>query len=173
MEEVEVYLGLGSNLGDRMDNLLRGLKALSGSIKLTRVSSIYETEPWGYTDQPAFLNCACAGTTLLTPEEVLAVLKEAETLVGRRPTFPGGPRVFDADLLFYGQAIIKTPHLQLPHPRLTERAFVLAPLAEIAPEYVHPIERQTVQDLLSRVEGTEGVQLRVPPPRWDLALDEG
>ena len=172
MEGVEVHLGLGSNLDDRRDNLLKGLKALSRRIKLTKVSSIYETEPWGYTDQPAFLNCVCAGITLLTPKGVLAVLKETETLVGRKPTFPGGPRIFDADLLFYGQAIVEKPHLQVPHPRLAERAFVLVPLAEIASQHIHPIESQTVQELVGRVEGRKGVRLWGPPPRWDLALEE-
>lgn len=170
MEEVEVHLGLGSNLGDRMDNLLRGLRALGNRITLTKVSSIYETEPWGYKEQPPFLNCVCEGVTSLSPESLLNVLKETEESVGRRPTFPGGPRVFDADLLFYGQLVMRKPHLEVPHPRITERAFVLAPLSEIAINLVHPSNGRMIQELLAQVEGREGVRLWAPPPTCVLSL---
>ena len=172
MEEVEFYLGLGSNLGDRMGNLTRGLKALGSRLKLTKVSSIYETEPWGYKEQPAFLNCVCAGVTTLSPRQLLQATKEVESLVGRKPTFHGGPRVFDADILFYGQEIVEEPGLQVPHPRLKDRAFVLVPLAEIALEFLHPVEGKTVGRLLDEVDGKEGVRMWGPSPIHAPTLQE-
>ena len=167
MGRVEVYLGLGSNLGDREGNLRRGLSTLTRRVRVIRVSSIYETEPWGYRNQPPFLNCTCLATTALSSKGLLKVLKDAEISVGREPTFPGGPRVFDADLLFYGQEVIeviKEPSILVPHPKLTERAFVLVPLAEIAPQLTHPVLKQPIQELLERVEGRHGVKLWAPPP---------
>ena len=164
MEEVEVYLGLGSNLGDRLENFRAGLEVLSRHIQVTRVSSIYETEPWGHRDQPLFLNGVCAGLTTLSPVDLLSALKEAEGELGREPSFPGGPRIFDADLLLYGDIVVKEPGLEVPHPRMRERAFVLTPLAEIVPHLVHPLERVTVGELLERVSGREGVVLWSAPP---------
>lgn len=170
MDDVEVYLGIGSNLEDRKGNLLKGLTLLSRDIRITGISSVYETEPWGYTDQPSFLNCVCVGTTGLTPIEVLLAIKETELSLGREPTFPWGPRIFDADILFYGQAVVDCPDLRVPHPRLKERAFVLVPLAEIAAAYLHPTEKLTVQELLNQVEGKDGVRLIEPPPVIDLTM---
>ena len=164
VKEVRVYLGLGSNLGDRMDNLLQGLRILSSRISLKRVSSIYESEPWGYTDQPEFLNCACEGVTSQTSQQVLRILKDTESLVGRKPTSPGGPRVFDADLLFHAQLVVDEPDFQVPHPRLAERVFVLLPLAEIAPDFVHPLMSKDVKTILAEAKGREGVKWFAPPP---------
>ncbi len=172
MEAVKVYLGLGSNLGDRMDNLLQGLKILGRRINLTKVSSIYESDPWGYVDQPAFLNCVCEGVTSQTSHEVLRVLKETERLVGREPTFPGGPRIFDADLLFHYQLVVDEPHLQVPHPRLAERAFVLLPMVEIAPDFVHPLMGKDVKELLSEAKGREGVRWCASPPVCALSPEK-
>ncbi len=163
-----VYLGLGSNLGDREANLRQALDLLGENISIRAVSSIYETDPWGYEDQPAFLNCACAGVTGLDPQSLLAAVKEVETAVGRRPTFRYGPRVLDIDLLFYGQRVIGGPGLEIPHPGLPERAFVLVPLAEIAPDYQHPVLKLTVSELLGRLpagpDGDLPMGVRLWPP---------
>ena len=155
---VRVFLGLGSNLGDRMGNLERGLGILGERIRLVKVSSVYETEPWGVVEQPAFLNCVVEGETSDSPAGVLGILKEAERLVGRKATFEWGPRVFDADLLFYGKRIVDLPDLKVPHPRMQERAFVLVPMAEIAPDFVHPMLGMTVEAMAVRVGGREGVR---------------
>ncbi len=163
-DAVRIYLGLGSNLGDRMAHLSDGLSRLGRRVTLTKVSSIYETEPWGYTDQPPFLNCVCEAVTGLAPHPLLSLLKETEGLVGREPTFPGGPRVFDADLLFYGGLIMDEPGLCVPHPRIPERAFVLLPMWEIAPGLVHPSIGKTIDALLPLAEGREGVIRWAPPP---------
>ena len=162
MGAVRVYLGVGSNLNDREDNLRRAVESLPASITLERSSFIYETEPWGYKEQPLFLNCICSALTQLSPQELLAAVKEAESDVGRRPTFAEGPRIIDVDILFYGDLMIQDENLTVPHPRLAQRAFVLVPLAEIAPDLVHPRLGLTISELLERVEGREGVRLWGP-----------
>ncbi len=164
MEPVRVYLGLGSNLGDRTANLERGLRILGERVRLVRASSIYETEPWGFVEQPAFLNCVVEGVSTVSPEGLLEILKDTEQSVGRRATFPGGPRVFDADLLFYGDHIVDLSYLKVPHPRIPQRAFVLVPMAEIAADFVHPTLDVTVETLTAGVEGREGVSWCGPPP---------
>ena len=141
-----------------MGNLERGLRILEEKMRLVKVSSIYETEPWGFEDQPTFLNCVVEGESGDSPEGVLQILKDAEEGVGRRPTFHWGPREFDADLLFYGNRIVNLPQLKVPHPRMQERAFVLVPLAEIAPDFVHPLLGMTVERMAARVQGREGVR---------------
>ncbi len=133
-----VYLALGTNLGDRRANLEAALQALAARLTLTARSSIYETPPWGYADQPAFLNMVVAARTALTPLALLDWLKTLEQELGRRPSFRYGPRQIDLDILFYDDLVLDHPRLTLPHPRLHERAFVLVPLAEIAPDLVHP-----------------------------------
>ena len=141
-----------------MENLERGLQILGEKMRLVKVSSVYETEPWGVVEQPAFLNCVVEGETSASPEGVLEILKEAERLVGRRATFEWGPREFDADLLFYGNRIVNLPQLTVPHPRMQERAFVLVPMAEIAPDFVHPLMGMSMKAMAERVEGREGVR---------------
>ncbi|MDP3062950.1 MAG: 2-amino-4-hydroxy-6-hydroxymethyldihydropteridine diphosphokinase [Chloroflexota bacterium] len=159
------YLGLGANLGDREANLRRAISLLRRRMSVTRVSSFYETEPWGYADQPRFLNTACAVETSLPPTELLAAVKGVELEIGRVPTFHLGPRLIDIDILFYGDQVVKLPELEVPHHAIAQRAFVLAPLAEIAPELVHPMLGKTMRELLAKVEGKEGVRL------WEKAGD--
>ncbi len=163
MGQVRVYLGLGSNLGDREANLRYALELLGRGIALERTSSLYDTEPWGYEDQPRFLNCVCEGRTSLQPSALLAAVKEVERTVGRGPTSPDirwGPRIVDVDILFYGQQVIREPALEVPHPRLAERAFVLVPLAEIAPAHLHPVLKLTVAELLLRMSDSQGSALK-------------
>ena len=143
-----VYLGLGSNLGDREAHLRHALELLGKSIALDKTSSVYDTEPWGYRAQPRFLNCVCEGRTDLEPQALLSIVKNVEEAVGREPTFPNGPRLIDVDILFYGKRVVREPGLDIPHPRMAERAFVLAPLGEIAEDYFHPVLKVTVTELL-------------------------
>jgi 2-amino-4-hydroxy-6-hydroxymethyldihydropteridine diphosphokinase len=155
-ETVTAYLGLGSNLGDRQANLDRALELLSQRLRLEKISSIYDSEPVGNVDQPRFLNMVCEVSTHLTPQALLALAKGIESKLGRAgPT--GTPRPIDIDILFYGDQVIETPELVIPHPRLTERAFVLVPLVEIAPEVVHPVNGKTVKELLKSVKEVQGV----------------
>ncbi|MFH1640053.1 MAG: 2-amino-4-hydroxy-6-hydroxymethyldihydropteridine diphosphokinase [Chloroflexota bacterium] len=155
-----VYLGMGSNLGNREANLARALELLSDKIKLDKTSRIYDTEPVGKVDQPRFLNMVCRMHTLLSPVELLMLVKDIEREMGRIPaTERNSPRMIDIDILFFGNRIINTGQLVIPHPALTSRAFVLVPLAEIAPKLVHPVSRKTVSELLKGVHGKDGVIL--------------
>ncbi len=153
------YLCLGSNLGDREKNLSQALSLLSHEINLEKVSSIYETEPVGYKEQPFFLNLVCRVTTNLNPGELLHLAKTMETRMGRVPSKQANsPRIIDIDILFYDNKIIKTQDLTIPHTRLAERAFVLIPLAEIAPELIHPELGKSIAELASNIKGHNGVQ---------------
>ncbi|MBI2845399.1 MAG: 2-amino-4-hydroxy-6-hydroxymethyldihydropteridine diphosphokinase [Chloroflexi bacterium] len=142
-----VYLGMGSNLGDREKNLNLALEKLGRVGKVTEVSSLYETEPVGYQDQPWFLNMVCELQTELSPHELLQSLKAIEKNMGRTPGPRFGPRPIDLDILLYKDLVLNTPELIIPHPRLAERAFVLIPLAEIAPQVLHPVLKKTIQEL--------------------------
>lgn len=156
VELITAYLGLGSNLGDRQANLDRALEVLSQRLRLGQVSSTYNSEPVGNVDQPRFLNLVCQINTLLTPTGLLALAKGIEARLGR--TSPSGaPRPIDIDILFYGDQVVKTPELVIPHPRLTERAFVLVPLVEIAPDLVHPVNGKTAKELLKAMKEVQGV----------------
>ena len=159
------YLGLGSNLGDREANLRRAIDLLKEKVWINKVSSLYETEPLGWGPQPLFLNAVCQGTTFLSPQELLAFIKSIEKAMGRAESFRNAPRIIDIDILLYSDRIINTPELTIPHPRLEERAFVLVPLAEIAPELVHPVSRKAIKDLAEKATGLGGVKrVKFSPP---------
>ena len=145
-----IYLSLGSNLGDRAANLARAINALpSVGMNVLRRSSIYETEPVDFLAQPWFLNCVVEAETGLDPLPLLQALQGIERQMGSQKLVPRGPRIIDLDILFYGDAVIREPGIEVPHPRLAERRFVLVPMAEIAPNFSHPVSRATVQELLS------------------------
>src|SRR5712692_5448071 len=161
MAEKTVYLSLGSNIGDREKNLHAAIASLSdANVRVTRVSSFYETEPVDLREQPRFLNCVVEGTTKIAALELLHALREIERRMGSQKLVPKGPRLIDIDILLYGEETIDAPELQVPHPRMHLRRFVLAPLAEIAPEQKHPSWGGTISDLLSRT--TDRSQVR----RW-------
>ncbi len=144
------YLSLGSNVGDRAANLHCAIAALTErGIRVVKQSSIYETEPLGFRDQDWFLNCAIEIESLLSPRELLEALLEIEQGMGRQRTRPMGPRIIDIDILLYGNEDIQSDELTIPHPRMTERKFVLVPLSEIAPNAVHPPTAKTVSRLLA------------------------
>ena len=146
-----VYLGLGTNLGDRMNNLLQAVQALPLEITLQRASQVYETKPEGYLTQPDFLNQVLETETTLPPMDLLISLKQLENQLGRQKTFKDGPRLIDIDILFYDNKVIELPGLIIPHPRLAGRAFVLAPLVELAPDFYHPVIGKTIRELLESV----------------------
>lgn len=155
-EAATVYLGLGSNMGDRQGNLDKALEFLSQRLRMGKVSSIYDTEPVGDTDQPRFLNLVCQAYTRLEPTALLALAKGIESKLGRTGK-SGAPRTIDIDILLYGDQVIETPQLVIPHPKMTERAFVLVPLDEIAPDLVHPVSGKTIRELLQSVTEKQGV----------------
>ena len=156
-EVVEAYLGLGSNMGDRQGNLGRALGFLSRKLQMGEVSSMYDTEPIGDVSQPRFLNLVCQIYTRIAPAALLALAKGIETKLGRVSGKSNAPRPVDIDILFYGDQVIETPELVIPHPRLAERAFVLVPLAEIAPTLKHPVIGKTTKELLQEVTEKQGV----------------
>ena len=151
-----VYLSLGSNLGNRQVNLDQALKLISERMRLGKVSSIYDTEPIGLTNQPRFLNLACEVFTNLTPDGLLALIKGIELKMGRYSR-TGEPRIIDIDVVLFGDQVINTPNLIIPHPHMHERAFVLVPLKEIAPDVVHPVLHKTIKELDKAVVEVQGV----------------
>ena len=167
----QLFLGLGSNLGERRANLRRALHALeaAGAVRVTAVSPVYETAPWGMTDQPVFLNLCAAGRTDLPPRELLETIKRIEQEVGREPSVRWGPRHVDVDILFYGDAVVEDGDLKIPHRGIPERVFVLAPLAAIAPDLRHPETGQTVAAMLDALDPAEKEGLR----RLPLPLEWG
>jgi 2-amino-4-hydroxy-6-hydroxymethyldihydropteridine diphosphokinase len=147
MEHI-VYLALGSNMGVRSANLKNAINNLTPQMNLKAKSNVYETAPWGFTDQPAFLNQVVKVETYLEPEALLLHLKRLESVMGRVPNFQNGPRLIDIDILFFDDLVLDSPIVQIPHPRLHERAFVLIPLHEISPDLVHPVLQKSVGELL-------------------------
>jgi 2-amino-4-hydroxy-6-hydroxymethyldihydropteridine diphosphokinase len=156
-----VFIASGSNLGERLENLRMAVASLPPEITVVACSAVYQTEPWGFRDQPFFLNQVVQGTTRLGPAAVLTYLKAIEKDLGRVPTFKDGPRLIDLDILFYDQAIVETGELTIPHPRLEGRAFVLVPLAELAPDKIHPVTGLSVVEMLAKVD-TSGVEFFAP-----------
>jgi 2-amino-4-hydroxy-6-hydroxymethyldihydropteridine diphosphokinase len=153
------YLSLGSNLGDRAKNLKDAIAALrDAGIRVTRISSMYETEPIDYLDQPWFVNIAVEAETELAPAAVLQTLREIETRLGSKKLIAKGPRLIDMDILLYGDEVIDMPELQVPHPRMHLRRFVLEPLAEIAPQVRHAISGLSVSEMLARTKDTSTVR---------------
>ena len=157
MEEHIVYLALGSNLGNRLANLKQAVAALSPQMELKAKSHVYETPPWGYKDQPKFLNQVIKVRTYLEPEQLFKHIKRLEVTLGRRASFQNGPRLIDIDILFYDDLVLNTPALVIPHPRLHERGFVLLPLMDIDSGLVHPVNKKSVREMvtLSNMEGIE------------------
>ncbi len=143
-----VFIGLGTNLGERERNLAEARRLLGSAVRLTAESTVIETEPWGYEDQADFLNQVVSGDTDLTPEDLLKELKSIEYRMGRTPSFRYGPRLIDLDLLYYDDLIQDRPDLTIPHPQLHVREFVLRPLAEVDPDWVHPVFKKTNLELL-------------------------
>lgn len=159
-----VYLSLGTNLGDRAANLRLALDSLPPQMTVQAKSRIYETPPWGYTEQNAFLNQAVKADTYLDPEPLLKHLKRLEIALGRTETFRYGPRLIDIDILFYDDLVLETPLLTIPHPHLHERGFVLVPLMDIAPDHVHPLSGKSVREMLAACD-TSGIQPYVKPSK--------
>ncbi len=143
----EVYLGLGSNLGDKRGNIERAVESLRRISSGLRVSSLYETAPVGVTLQPSFVNAVCGMWTGLNVFELLREIRGIQREAGVRGPVLNGPRVLDIDILLYGSLVVELPHVTVPHPRMTEREFVMRPLEEIAPEVVHPVSGMTAAEL--------------------------
>ena len=153
------YIGFGSNIGDRLTHIQNAIHALSKTegITLQKISSVYKTDPVGYEAQAHFLNGVAAIQTDLPPLSLLHVLKDIETAIGRKHRIRWGPREIDLDILLYGDLCLQTEKLVIPHPEMHLRRFVLAPLAEIAPDLVHPVFQETIHVLLERLEDNKSV----------------
>src|SRR5215213_5551766 len=161
MTEHTVYLALGTNLGNRLANLKQAIAALTPQLDVKATSQVYETPPWGFEDQPKFLNQVIKAKTYLNPEPLLKHLKRLEVALGRKESFTNGPRLIDIDILFYDDLVLENPSLVIPHPRLHERGFVLLPLMDIAPDLIHPVNKKSVREMAAqcKVEGIEKVVL--------------
>ncbi|MCE5206973.1 MAG: 2-amino-4-hydroxy-6-hydroxymethyldihydropteridine diphosphokinase [Chloroflexi bacterium] len=150
----KVYLSTGSNLGDRQSKLQVAINKLNdyAGISVLRVSPVYETEPWGYLNQPRFLNQVVEIETEIAPVELVSVMKHLEKEMGRTPNFKNGPRVIDMDIVLYGSRIIEQEGITIPHPFFPERAFVLVPLADLIPDFIHPVLGKTIQQLMAEID---------------------
>lgn len=162
VKPVRVLLGLGANQRRPLEQLARAVAELSAVVEVEAVSSVYRTEPVGYADQPDFFNVVVLGTTGVSPEGLLDAAQAIEERMGRVRSFRNAPRLIDVDVLAYGERVMSTPRLTLPHPGIPTRGFVLHPLAEIAPEWRHPVTGETPPEMLARAGVTERVE-RVGP----------
>jgi 2-amino-4-hydroxy-6-hydroxymethyldihydropteridine diphosphokinase len=158
MHTTEVLLGLGANLDDPVARLAEAVELLRHALTVEAVSSVYRSEPVGFRDQPDFFNLVVRGRTGLGPAELLRAARRVEDAMGRVRSFRNAPRRIDVDLLAHGETVLDTPDLALPHPRMAERRFVLAPLAEVAPEWRHPVLGETARELLERLDVPERVE---------------
>ena len=164
MEGKLIYLSLGSNLGDRAANLERAIEALSEiGVRVLHRSSIYETEPVDFLAQPWFLNCVVEAETPFAPRPLLEGLQSIERKLGSRKLVARGPRIIDLDVLFYETNVIHEAGIEIPHPRLAERRFVLVPLVELAPEFCHPVLHKTAAELLAATQDSSAVRMWLPP----------
>lgn len=149
MKTSRIFLGVGSNLGDRIANLTAAQSAVAAFMTIEKTSKIYETAPWGFLDQPDFLNQVWEACTTQTPLELLQSIQQVEVDLGRIPTVLYGPRLIDIDILLYSNFIFKSAELVIPHPYISERTFVLAPLADLEPDLIIPGLKYTVKELLA------------------------
>ena len=159
-------MALGSNIGDRLAHLRRGVEALAPYVRIEAVSSVYQSEPVGYTQQPDFLNAVVTGMTELGARDLLSAAHAVEEEAGRERTFRGAPRTLDIDLLFHGTLVVRDPDLTVPHPRWARRSFVLAPLSEVAPALVDPASGRTV------LEVWEACRNELPPVERVASLED-
>lgn len=163
-----VYLALGSNIGDRARNLQQALEKMPPSVEVIEQSPIYETPPWGVLDQPWFLNQVFRGATELSPRALLDYIKEIEVDMGRSEGKRYGPRIIDIDIIFYNHLVYDGPGLQIPHSRLEGRAFVLLPMSKIAPDFIHPVLKRSILEMLqdsdfSEIKPYDSTQDSEPP----------
>ena len=163
MQYYEVYLSFGSNVGDRQANIKNAVTELNiAGVNLKQLSSLYETEPWGNTNQKSFLNMAGTFETLFSPSELMGKILAIENSLGRRREIKWEPRIIDIDILFFENEIINDKRLIIPHPEIEKRKFVLAPLAEIAPDFVHPVLKKSIRELLN--ECPDELQVAIVTP---------
>ncbi len=148
------YISIGSNLGNRKNNIRLAIKKLMGFCNIEAYSRVYRTKPYGVTDQPDFINLAVRVSTILEPAELLEELKAVEDSLGRVRIIRWGPRTIDLDILFFDDLIIKTENLTIPHPDLQNRYFVLKPLNDISPDYIHPVIKLTVAEMFRQIKKT-------------------
>ncbi|MBI5286753.1 MAG: 2-amino-4-hydroxy-6-hydroxymethyldihydropteridine diphosphokinase [Deltaproteobacteria bacterium] len=158
------FFCIGSNLGDKIENCKKAVKELAGhaGIRVVKASSLYTTEPWGYVDEDWFVNCVVQVETPLDPYSLLRTTQLIEDRLGRKRGGSVGPRVIDLDILLYDGVVLETDELTIPHPLLHKRRFVLTPLAEIAPNIIHPVLGKTVLELLNGLDDTKRVELCEP-----------
>ncbi len=163
-----VFIGIGSNLGDQNANFYHAAQLLlQNSILIIRRSPIYHTSPWGYLDQPGFLNAVLEIETDAHPLSLLHILKSIEKKIGRQQSQKWGPRIIDLDILFYDHLILKTPELTIPHPLIAERLFVLIPLADLSPDFVHPVLGKTISTLLKeKAARSDGERVEKSSDTW-------
>lgn len=154
---VYAFIGIGSNVGDKEDNVERAIQLLKKKVKILKVSSFYKTEPMYYEKQDWFMNCVVKVETRMKPKELLTFLRRIEDRLGKNLPFKYGPRTIDLDILFYGKEVVSEDELEIPHPRIKERGFVLIPLSEIEPDFIHPVLKVDMKTLAGNLPGRKEV----------------